>query len=394
MNIRPARWLSRLGLAALSSLLFLGQSQALELTRNGTRYQVDVPLPGGARFQASGVDRKARVNGISINLRLIQDSYPNCEALIDERRVSAGKKGYDADDESAVRTKRECQLYQRSRDGDEQIVSHYVWMEICGCYAAVHFSYPYRLHNRLEKVSAPVLLALRRGSSAKASESVRTDGLDEDWIEAIAIFKKRGFSASMVHALLADSAHISLGQSGLMERYTRLLAKTYGTSVKKVMNGPAPTAVWAYDVETGYQLHAAGPQDFARNLSTCYQTEKFWKSCKLNFHQEQGCRMTKSWKIACRAYGDAGTDPAIGDLCFWEPRGDLPVLVGGGYKNEKSVMLPGAKKTAKATKTKSSKKKAARSDVAYCPDEGIASWRDFMRNSVAQGFSVPSGLKL
>lgn len=191
-------------------------------------------------------------------------------------------------------------------------------------------------------------------------------------------------------ALLIDSAHISLGPRDLRDRYAQLLAKTYGTSLNNVKNGPSPTATWGYDVETGYPLHAASPQDFARNLSTCYQNEKFWKSCKLNFHQEQGCRMTKNWRIACRAYGDTGTDPAIGDLCFWEPRGDLPMLVGGG--NEKTVMLPDAN-AGKKTKTTKTTKKKAQSDVAYCPDEGISSWRDFMHDSKQQGFTVPTGLK-
>ncbi|KJS12287.1 MAG: hypothetical protein VR78_11930 [Hoeflea sp. BRH_c9] len=374
--------------AVIGLLFACNGSHALELSRNGTRYQVDVPLPGGARFQSSGVDRKAKVNGVTINLRMIQDTYPDCKALVYERRVRVGKKGYDSDDESAVLTKRECQLHQWNSDTNEHIISHYIWMDICACYAAVHFSYPLKLMDRHEKVSAPINLALRRASSSKAQKTVRKDGFDEDWIEAIGIFKKRGFSASQVHALLQDSAHISLGPRDLLDRYATLLAKMYGTSVNKVKNGPAAGPLWAYDMETGYPLHAASPQEFARNLSTCYQADKYWKSCKLNFHQELGCRMTKSWQIICRAYLDPGTDGMIGDLCFWEPRGDLPVLVGGGYKNEKSVMLPGAKPAGKTAK-----KKVAQSKVPYCKDEGPHSWRDFMRSSRRNGKTIPSGLK-
>lgn len=168
MTFRLARLMANLGLAVVCSLFSYVETRAVELTRNGTRYHVDVPLPGGARFHSAGVDRKAQVNGVTVNLRLIQDSYADCDALVQERRVSMAKRGYASDDESAVLTKRECQLHQWSNETDEHIISHYIWMDICMCYAAVHISYPYRLEDRYETVSGPITLALRRASSSKA----------------------------------------------------------------------------------------------------------------------------------------------------------------------------------------------------------------------------------
>ncbi|MCC2613910.1 hypothetical protein ABK249_28240 [Neorhizobium sp. Rsf11] len=231
---------------------------AVELFRNGAKYEFDVPLPGGAKFQSAGVDRNATIRGIGINLHLIQDRYPDCKTLVRERMVGVAGRRYRYDDESAVLTKGECRIKQWNNE-NVHITSHCIWVEICGCYAIVHFTYPYELEDRYQKISAAVALALRRASSAGAQKTFRRDGLDEDWLAAIRVLKKRGFSASQAHAFLQDSAHIEVGPRGLLDRYAKLLADLYGTSVKSVQNGPAVTATWAYDVQTGYPLHVASP---------------------------------------------------------------------------------------------------------------------------------------
>ncbi|OCW57551.1 hypothetical protein [Hoeflea olei] len=392
------RILSRLmvlGLVAIVAWLAGGgRGAALELERNGTRYEIALPLPKGTKISRSGVDRRFSVNGIGVSMRLIQDSYSECGKLTSERESNGFKRNHTSLPFTAVITPRECstQLYSPERVTTK---THYVWLDMCQCYAAIHFSYADGERKRFEQVSPPILAALRKPSSAGSKGKAPTGlELDSDWLEAFRIFKKRGFPAALVYNILGDTAHIALGAAGLSDRYAEELARLYGTSVKDVKDGKAASASWFYDLETGFAIGSASPQQIASNLSSCYRNYDYWRACKLNYHQEQGCRLTKAWKTVCGAYMKEGMSQMIGDLCFWEPRGDLPMLAGADTR-EKSVMLPGGKKVAKAPGKKKKKvKQAAASNVPYCADDGPGGWRDYLTYLRDKGEGVPAGLGL
>ncbi|WP_152599629.1 hypothetical protein [Hoeflea sp. BAL378] len=362
---------------------------ALEIWRNQTRYEIDVPLPNGASFKKAGVDRKASIRGVDINLRLIQDTYPNCGKLVAERESAGWERNYSSLPGNRKVSARECstQIYGPTRI---TIKSHYIWLDMCQCFAAIHFAYPDGLDDTFEEISPPILAALRNPTRAPRKGKPLTGyELDPDWLEAFAIFRKRGFPAALVYNILGDTAHIALGARGLGDRYAEELARLYGTSAKEVKDGDAASASWFFDLETGFAIHSASPQQIASKLSSCYRKRDYWTACKLNYHQEKGCRMTASWKKVCGAYMKPGMSTMIGDLCFWEPRGDLPML-GGGDTREKTVALPSGKKA----KAPSRKKVAARSEVPYCEDDGYAGWRPYLRELRDRGDGVPAGLKL
>ncbi|MDP2732090.1 MAG: hypothetical protein Q8O63_03105 [Hoeflea sp.] len=369
------------------------ESWALEIWRNQTRYEIDIPLPRGARFKKAGVDRKVSISGIDISMRLIQDTYSNCAKLALEREMSWSKRHYTSLPGNRIVTKRECGTSLYHGRTKTSILTRYIWLDMCQCYSAIHFAYPEALRSRLDEITAPILAALRNPSKAPRQGKPLTGyELDEDWLEAFAIFKKRGFPVALVYNILGDTAHIALGPEDLKQRYAEQLASLYGTSVKQVKDGDAASASWFYDLETGFAIGNARPQEIASKMSSCYRNLEYWKFCKLNFHQEKGCRMSASWKKVCGAYGKEGMSPMIGDLCFWEPRGDLPML-GGGDTREKTVALPSGK-TGKAKAPAKKTAVVAPSQIPYCEDDGYGGWRNYLKYLRDQGDGIPSGLKL
>ena len=74
-------------LGSLSVLLVLtaSPSWAVEIWRNQEKYKFKVELPGGEKFVKSGIDRKFQFDGVTGNLRLIQDDYPNCADRVHEQ---------------------------------------------------------------------------------------------------------------------------------------------------------------------------------------------------------------------------------------------------------------------------------------------------------------------
>lgn len=157
------------------TIAFIVDAHALEIWRNQQRYDIEVRLPKGASFQHQGVDRTFSSNGISGNLRLIQDNYENCTQLIDERRVNRAKDGFTAvSDRKASR--RDCAITIANPATGQMMSSNYIWLDICKCFAAVHFTYAKKAAGALGKVSSPILASLRAGASERKEHDLKVAG--------------------------------------------------------------------------------------------------------------------------------------------------------------------------------------------------------------------------
>ncbi len=382
-------------LTTLAVLFATSQAQALEIWRNQTRYDIPVSTPKGTSFQASGVDRRLNARGIEVNLRLIQDDYSTCSGLTRERAANWAKNGY-APAGKGANSRRECSITLVNAAQRKSVTSHYVLVDACKCYAAVHFTYASSASGQLAGVSGPILSSLRRGGGGAAPQaearSVRADNpagsasggkasarIGATWTETFNIYKRRGFPPSIALRFYIDHE----GGASKDELARQALAEIYGVSASTISESKASAGDWAYDVETGRLMVRMSPQQFARNISRCYAQKEYWRSCKLNYHMEMGCRMTPKWKTVCRGYKPSGNQGAyIGDLCFWEPRGDLPILAAGA-KSEPTVQLPNQnQQVAKAepqskprsqsrpkAKAKPAPKKQATPARAMCPEE-------------------------
>ncbi|MCC2613903.1 hypothetical protein ABK249_28275 [Neorhizobium sp. Rsf11] len=363
------------GFAAWTTLT--GDGLAVELERNGKVYDIFTPLPDGATFTGKGIDRKAHVKGVDISMRLIQDDFADCNQLVSERDSAWYHRGYISD---AIKggSKKECMLSLGNNGGGDYsfIDSRYIWLDMCDCYVAYHLA----VKQGAEDIPdlTPLRLALRYSPDKPIPlERLNVDlEINKDWVEAFQIFKERGFRAELVFKILDDSVDILVGSRQLSDRYAEIIADLYGVSVSALKARDVATPDWGFDVETGYPLYKASPQDFASHVSTCYQNGKYWRDCQVNFHQEMGCRMTEGWKYACTYEGqgqDGQSYAKFGDLCWWEPRGDLPMLVGVGDSMEKTVQLP-------------TQKLAAKQDVEYCNDKD---WRETLQRD---GTPIPARL--
>lgn len=346
-------------------------AHAIDIWRNQSRYEIDLRLPPGAKLHKKGVDRIIVAAGIEANLRLIQDDYSNCDLLVDERQDNRRKDGFSvASNKSASRS--ECTIVLRNQSTGVEMSSHYIWLDVCRCYAAVHFTYSGKTKKLLRSIQSPILSSLRGGKGGKAEAPAAVaedDGLDPNWKAAFAIYKKRGFSASATFRFFHDSALWDKKTTEYITRMRGYIAKVYGVSEASIALEYASAGDWGYDLETGRPLYEMSPQEMARTISKCYAKKEYWKSCQLNYHQEMGCRMTKNWSTVCRQYDPEQPykfNTYLGDLCFWEPKGDLPMLAAADT-SERTVELPEAAPKASAKQRKS--KPASRKKVPYCTEE-------------------------
>ncbi|MCB1485795.1 MAG: hypothetical protein KDJ17_12985 [Hyphomicrobiaceae bacterium] len=150
----------------IAILPFTAQSAVLDLGRNTHRYEVQVMLPGDAGFTNRGVDRQFAVGGVTGNLRLIQDHYDGCARLVDERRQNHLKHGYNLASGREV-TDKECSIHLTDESRDITTSSFYVWLDICSCYSAVHFTYPTDRDDEFHAVSSVVLRSLRSNNATR-----------------------------------------------------------------------------------------------------------------------------------------------------------------------------------------------------------------------------------
>lgn len=358
-------------LLVLSFFWGLPHAGAIEIWRNQSRYEIDLRLPARANIYNKGVDRKIVAGRIEANLRLIQDDYSACDLLIEERQRNRQKDGFSvALNKSAKRS--ECAIVLRNPSTGVEMASHYIWLDTCGCYAAVHFTYASNAKKQLPSVMGPILSSLRGHKTRKAETSVNViqdDGLDANWKAAIAIYKKRGFPAAISYRFFRDSA-VGMKEAAANESAMKTyIAQVYNIPESHITLADSSSGDWGYDLETGHFYPGMLPQNMAKTMSKCYAKKEYWKSCQLNYHQEMGCRMTKNWRTVCRQY-DPGRpskfDTNLGDLCFWEPRGDLPMLAATDM-SERSVELPNA--TPKVSAKKRKPNAAAQKAVQYCTEE-------------------------
>ncbi|WP_440412417.1 hypothetical protein [Neorhizobium petrolearium] len=164
-------------LLGLTTLLFgacYSGAQALDMYRNSTRYEIDVKTPDGLKFHEAGVDRVFSAHGIDVNLRLIQDRYDTCADLIEKRQSNRRKDGYTvASDRSLSQVA--CSVTLKNPFDGQMMTSHYLWIDVCSCFAALHFRYAESSSATMAKLAAPIIASLKkrghRSSDAPAPEA-------------------------------------------------------------------------------------------------------------------------------------------------------------------------------------------------------------------------------
>lgn len=375
------KFFPRLATAALFLLVAtVFQAQAIDIWRNQTRY--DIEFGGVGPITKRGVDRLFTLKGgIQGNLRLIQDNYSECGSLVEERRRNYTKEGFSDTVESKV-SQRACQITLRSPNQGRFMSSHYIWLDACRCYAGLHFRYDASMAKRFKTLAAvPIAQLSGGGQTEQAEQPQKSEGrdrfanLDPNAREAIRILHRRGFTPEMAYSLstnfygwtiFAGINKPPVPFSDGKVTMTDYIAHVYGVTetirttrkyrFADVSHDRLPVPDYAYDVENGYDFwnRKTLPQQMAKNVSNCYRTMDYRTKCKLTYHSQMGCRMTSNWRRFCRK---ASTDPSFKEyeeLCFWSPKGDLPIDPGSIASAEKSVMLP----TATAGETKRRKKKA------------------------------------
>lgn len=343
-------------------------AETVEVGRHKKRYQIELKLPAGAYIDNEGLDRIIRAMNFGGNFRLIQDEYSNCRDLIDERHQNNIKNGYHKASRRSV-TQKECSI-TLSNSGGQMMTSYYVWLDICKCYSALHFLYQQQDEKRVTKLFAPIVASLR-GAKPKTRPNLK-EVTTADWVEAVAILKQRGFPAAVSFKLYRGSPiRWREGTIDTSKNIDQLIAEKYGTTIPALENGMVGAGDFYYDLETGAYLAGMSPQEMAKSISSCYMKPKYWKACGLNYHQEGGCRMSKYMQAACRSYLDnPDLGATIGDNCFWEPRGDLP-MAPAKDSFEKTVTLPKQAKAKSNDKAKTKKKKSAATklDRPLCEDD-------------------------
>jgi CHAT domain-containing protein/TPR repeat protein len=150
-------------------------AEALEIYRNSQRYDIIASPPSGVSFNEDGVDRKFEIGGVSGNLRLIQDSYGDCTALIDERQRNWVKYGFsEATDRYA--SSNECTITIHNPSSDETITSYYIRIDACGCYSALHFRFRETDRPDFANAAPSIVASVRRNNSGPAGPAVATFG--------------------------------------------------------------------------------------------------------------------------------------------------------------------------------------------------------------------------
>ena len=147
-------------LLAFAPFFAAAPAAALELYRNGVPYDLHAALPDGGAFDADGVDRRFALGPVKGNLRLIQDSYGDCAALVDERVSNWEKYGFDESDQRLV-SESECSVSIRNPASGEIVSSFYIRIDDCDCYAALHFRYADDTRDAYEVDAAEVIASIR-----------------------------------------------------------------------------------------------------------------------------------------------------------------------------------------------------------------------------------------
>lgn len=386
MAVKPStvRVLPRLlFMLVFASLLSLETADALQLTRNGKTFAFDVELPHGLTFKNKGVDRILTYRGVEISVRLIQDGYADCGQLVSERESRMWERAGYVPDAGTVISKRECRIYLHGEGGGTD--STYTYLEVCKCYAAMHVSYPNGadFNNAANLVSALAkALASRPEIAPNASVA---EMIDPDWKEAFGIFRKRNLSAQLAYDIYSQSVTSALQTERESKAVLAYLAGQFGVSEKRVQSDFSGGIDWIFDVESGVELNGMSPQDIARSISSCYSRGHPSQHCKLNYHQELGCLMTPKWVRLCSAPYSRNVQGTT-DLCWGEPRGDMPMLPVVSENAERSVELPKASKGGQVKIAKLAKK-PTKVAVPFC-DDNI--WRSFYAERGNAG--IPSGL--
>ncbi|KJS14848.1 MAG: hypothetical protein VR78_09635 [Hoeflea sp. BRH_c9] len=370
---------------AFASLLFSVTADALELTRNGKSYNFDVKLPQGVAFKARGVDRVLSYKGVDISVRLIQDTYENCQQLVDERVNRMGSRDYFISGSwgSLLISPKECRLALQGKEAT--IESTYTYLEICKCYAAMHVSAP----NGEGPGSAGALVSsLAKALSSRPEmprDATAAELIDPDWREAFDIFRKRNLSGQLAYDIYSQSTAFALQTEREGKAVLSYLSGLFGVSEYDIQNDFVGGMDWIFDVETGAELYGMSPQGIARSISSCYRKGNPAEHCTLNYHQEMGCRMTPKWVKLCstpfrlRFRG-------IYDLCWGEPRGDMPMLPVVKENAERTVQLPNAGEGGQVQIAKLAQEPVK----AAIPDCDDNDWRSFYAEGGNEG--IPPGL--
>lgn len=369
---------------------------ALEVWRNGTAYTLDLRVTNGGTFTRQGVDRKFLIPGSSISgtFRLIQDNYAECSSLVAERRTGQAKNGYSRVLQSQE-TDRQCVVSLANPMTRMEMTSYYLRLDMCRCYSALHFVYPDSDSLFFESASRTMVSQLqslsRKTGSAQSQSTANADqrrwsDLDSSWKEGIRILHKRGFMPEMAVAIQGNFFGDALAQ-GIMdqrlpgERGYDYIAHVFGIKEKdrnsylfvqrSKQMVPAPDL--AFDLESGRPFWKKGltPQQMAKSISNCYKAVNYTTKCKLNFHAQMGCRMTDTWKRFCRKTATDKTFSEFGDLCFWTPKGDLPMMPAS-EGTEKTVMLPSNGVETNSAKKKTGTKKSGKKSAQSCDDGLLA----------------------
>ncbi|MCC2613909.1 hypothetical protein ABK249_28245 [Neorhizobium sp. Rsf11] len=350
----------------VGSLLATQNAQAIDLWRNQKRYDIDIPPPSGIPFARQGVDRLFTIAGlgnlpdISGTLRLIQDEMTECGTLIEGRKRNYLRQGYTQVYENLI-LPRQCVISLGSREHDNMMSSYYYWLEMCRCYAAVHFRYKAVSGGYFEASRDHVLGPLETAARASTSKG-RLDGsaaLDADWMAAIRILRDRGFSPRMALTIQTSFFGYSHANGISDPRMPRRAGVDYiahiwgakkksGTRWAFEETGNDETIGQpdlAFDMENGFDFwgKSVKPQDVARSISDCYKKVDYARKCKMTYHSRMGCMMTEKWKRFCRKTVTDKDFRQYGDLCLWTPKGDLP-MAPMTTAAEKTVTLPSAEK--------------------------------------------------
>lgn len=162
-------------LPVLAILVGAGAAEAVELTRNGTAYEVIVNLPEGGGFTAAGIDRQFAIQGVRGNLRMIQDSYAECATLVAERIENKAAEGFLArSDETSSPT--ECAVTLTDEVLGISASSFYLRLDLCGCFAAMHFTYAKANEDAYRGIAETITASLRANNRQTGASP---DGIDQ-----------------------------------------------------------------------------------------------------------------------------------------------------------------------------------------------------------------------
>ncbi|SHL22702.1 CHAT domain-containing protein [Roseibium suaedae] len=166
---------SRVLLCLMALVLSAASASAIEIYRNSKPYDVAASLPSGFFFREEGVDRKFDVGGVAGNLRLIQDSYSECESLVDERQRNWVKYGFDQAFDRYV-SPNECSISIHNSNSRESVSSFYIRIDACACYSALHFRYLEQARPDFEAYAPSIVSSVRTNNRGAAGPAIASRG--------------------------------------------------------------------------------------------------------------------------------------------------------------------------------------------------------------------------